>query len=283
MAKLPALTPAQVVQVQDALLANADRLLNSALAVLNLGNLGLARSLAILGLEESGKAVALHRRRVEIAYEPEGSPFINTWLEKLWGDHRAKLSLVHDFLVDEDYWFDTDPPDPEVNRALLGEIEEWTREHNTSKQRGFYVDVDEHGEPLSPDAEIDENSLRQVIEQVHQIGWQVRLGEHIEAKRQEEAVATIPPATEEEIREMQRYLGSVPDVEADGIEQVITGMREGRAARKLNNDGYRLSRPDLKSNPFANLGRPGYEAETRELLELAGQIDGEGDNRSEES
>jgi AbiV family abortive infection protein len=74
---LPAMTPERVVQLQDELLANADRLLNSALAVLELGNVGLARSLAILGLEESGKAVAIHRRREEIAYEPEGSAFVN--------------------------------------------------------------------------------------------------------------------------------------------------------------------------------------------------------------
>src|SRR4051794_33214527 len=70
-AKLPDLSPAQVVRLQDALLANADALLTSALAVLDLGHFALARSLAILGLEESGKAIAIHDRRVEMAYEPE--------------------------------------------------------------------------------------------------------------------------------------------------------------------------------------------------------------------
>lgn len=40
-AKLPDLTPEQVVRLQDALLANADALLTSALAVLNLGNVAL--------------------------------------------------------------------------------------------------------------------------------------------------------------------------------------------------------------------------------------------------
>lgn len=48
--KLPNLSPTQVVELQDALLANADRLLTSALAVLDLGNVGLARSLAILAM-----------------------------------------------------------------------------------------------------------------------------------------------------------------------------------------------------------------------------------------
>ncbi len=46
--KLPGLSSAQVVQLQDALLANADALLTSALAVLNLGHVALARSLDIL-------------------------------------------------------------------------------------------------------------------------------------------------------------------------------------------------------------------------------------------
>lgn len=68
--KLPDLSPARVVELQDALLANADLLLNSALAVLDLGNVGLARSLAILAMEESGKAIAIHGRRVVKAGSP---------------------------------------------------------------------------------------------------------------------------------------------------------------------------------------------------------------------
>jgi len=73
--KLPNLLPAQVMELQDALLANADRLLTSALAVLDLGHVPLGRSLAILGLEESGKAIAIHERRVEMASAPGGEPF----------------------------------------------------------------------------------------------------------------------------------------------------------------------------------------------------------------
>lgn len=71
------LSPEQVVDLQDALLANADRLLDSARAVLGLDNVALARALAILGLEESAKAIALHNRRVGIALAPEGEPFVN--------------------------------------------------------------------------------------------------------------------------------------------------------------------------------------------------------------
>lgn len=99
--KLPSLTPLQVISLQDALLANADRLLTSALTLLEAGDIGLARSLAILGMEESGKAIALHRRRVQIAYEVEGAPFVNSWLEDLWASHQAKLELVHDLLEEQ--------------------------------------------------------------------------------------------------------------------------------------------------------------------------------------
>ncbi|RSM81996.1 hypothetical protein DMH04_27045 [Kibdelosporangium aridum] len=179
---LPQLTPSQVVHLQDELLANADRLLTAALAVLDLGNIGLARSLVILGMEESGKAIAIHQRRVAMAYEPEGEPFVNAWLGELWADHKLKLKLVHDFLVDEEYWFDTQSPDPEANRAWLGEIKEWARQHNLLKQRGFYVDVNEQDGVLTPAGVSDETSLRRVISHVHQIGWQLRLGEHIQAQ-----------------------------------------------------------------------------------------------------
>src|SRR5690625_5525941 len=66
------LTPGQVVALQDALLSNADRLLQAAVAMLEGDSAPLARSLAILGMEESGKAIALHERRVRMAYAPEG-------------------------------------------------------------------------------------------------------------------------------------------------------------------------------------------------------------------
>lgn len=269
---LPPLTAAQVVQLQDELLANADRLLTSALAVLDLGNVGLARSLAILGLEESGKAIAIHERRVVIAYEPEGAPFVDDELQKLWANHQRKLKLVHDFLVEEKYWFDTEPPDPEQNRAWLGEIEEWAREHNMLKQRGFYVDIDQEEGVLTPDGVSDEESLRQVISHVHQIGWQLRLGEHIVAKQQEEMAAAIPPATEDAIERMRETFSTVPDIDEAVVEGVIDSMRHGTEATPLNNDAYRLRLPEPGNNPFANLGKPGYEAETRELMRLADDI-----------
>lgn len=44
----------------------------------------LARSLAILGMEESGKAIALHNRRVGMAHAPEGEAFVDDRLKDLW-------------------------------------------------------------------------------------------------------------------------------------------------------------------------------------------------------
>lgn len=190
---LPQLTPEQVAQLEDELLANADRLLNSALSVLGEGNIGLARSLVILALEESGKAIGLHRRRVKIAFEAEQSPFVDDWLQKLWSGHKAKLRLAYEFLVEEKYWFSSEPPDPVANGAALGEIEEWITDHNTTKQGGFYVDVDlAQGAILAPETEGDQESLRVLLNHVHQIGWQLRLGEHIVASQQASSAAAIP-------------------------------------------------------------------------------------------
>jgi hypothetical protein len=90
----------------------------------------------------------------------------------------------------------------------LGAIEAWVTGHNTLKQRGFYVDVDPQGDVLTPAGVPDGESLRQVIAQVHQIGWQLRLGEHIEAKRQHEAAGAVPPAREAEIERLASSAGA---------------------------------------------------------------------------
>lgn len=123
--RLPDLTPEQVVRLQDALLANANTLLTSALAVLNLGHVALARSLAILGMEESGKAIAIHERRVTMGYVSDGETFRCDRLDELWASHEKKLEAVHRFLVEEPYWFDVQPPDPDDNTAALGTIKSW--------------------------------------------------------------------------------------------------------------------------------------------------------------
>jgi AbiV family abortive infection protein len=183
--------------------------------------------------------------------------------------HRStqQTQLVHDFLVQEQYWFDTEPPDPDTNLEWLGAIEAWVTGHNTLKQRGFYVDVDPQGDVLTPAGVPDGESLRQVIAQVHQIGWQLRLGEHIEVKRQHEAAGAVPPAREAEIERLRELLAGQP-VDESFFEQ----MRNGREGVPLNDDAYGFRLPAPGSDPFAYLGKPGYEAETRELFRLADQF-----------
>jgi AbiV family abortive infection protein len=271
--QLPDLTGTQVVELQDALLSNADRLLTAALAVLEADNVALSRSLVILALEESGKAIALHQRRVQIAYAPEGEPFINDRLNELWANHQQKLELVHGFLVDEQYWFAAEPPDPEANATYLGAVRRWAQRHDKFKQRGFYVDVSRSGQTMTPATIDDEPSLHDVIEHVHQIGWQLRLGEHIEAKSQAEAAATILPASEADIEQArQRYIDAGIDEEM--IDELLASQRTGRPGRVLNNAAYRLHLPEAGTDPFANVGKPGHEAETREILRLAGGSEG---------
>ncbi|TQO19241.1 AbiV family abortive infection protein [Rhodoglobus vestalii] len=257
------LSPAQVIAVQDALLSNADRLLQAALAMLERENVPLARSLAILGMEESGKAIALHERRVQIAHAPEGAAFVDQRLQDLWGQHGRKLEVVHEFLVTEEYWFDVEPANPEENARVLGTIEAWKRDHNLIKQRGFYVDVTADGDPVTPQEVADADAVRDVISHVHQIGWQLRSGEHIEGKRQLQHEQDVPPATEEEIEGVRRTMRSVdPEV----VEGFVGSMREGTKGEKLNNRAHAFVLP---ASPFNTVGQPGYEAQDRELWALA--------------
>lgn len=266
------LEPAQVIALQDALLSNADRLLRAAVAMLEGDSVPLARSLAILGMEESGKAIALHERRVQMAYAPEGELFVDDRLKQVWGDHGLKLEIVHHFLVDEQYWFDVEPSDPEENARVLGAIEEWRRDHNTLKQRGFYVDVSPQGDPVTPEGISDVDAVREVIGHVHQIGWQLRLGEHIEGKRRLEIEQDVPPATEDEIQTMR---GLLHRVDPEMAERMIESRREGTTGKLLNNGAYVFELPE---NPFSTMGKPGHEAEDRELLALWEQV-----QRSKES
>lgn len=256
------LSPRQATALQDALLANADKLLRAALTMLKGDNVPLARSLAILGMEESGKAIALHERRVRMAYAPEGDPFVDKGLRELWGLHGLKLKAVHSFLVNEDYWFDTEPPDRDENARVLGTIEEWQREHNVLKQRGFYVDVTPDGEPITPQETADADAVRDVIAFVHQIGWQLRLGEHIEGKSRLQREKDVPPASNDEIQRIRDLMKGIDAELADGMAE---SMRQETKGEKLNNAAYAFI---LQANPFETVGRPGYEAQDRELWAL---------------
>lgn len=274
MRKLPDLTPEQVVRLQDALLANADALLTSSLAVLDLGHVALARSLAILGLEESGKAIAVHERRVYLGYAPDGEPFRCDELDELWASHQKKLETVHGFLVDEPYWFDVEPPDPDENAAYLGTIKAWARRYDRSKQRGFYVDLAKTGAVLAPTDVADAEALRDVIAHVHQIGWQLRLGEHIEGQRQDDQERGLPPMDSEDMECLADGIEGESRLHLRGVEPSLReSMKKGIPGEPLSNAAYRFNPPDADRSPFRNLGKPGYEAETRELLLMKEDLD----------
>lgn len=261
--ELPDLSPAQVVRLVDALLANADALLMSALKVLDLEHVALAQSLTVLGLEESGKAIAVHERRVQIVHAPEGEPFRCTGLDMLWSSHQKKLDKVYDFLWGEPYWFGSEPSDPDANAAELGTIRAWSRKNDRLKQRGFYVELGKTGEVMAPPDVADEERLRSLIQRVHQIGWQLRLGEHIEGKGQDEQEKSWPGMSREDAERLFRRFeeGSVTEGLINGATQPIEG-------RPLRNAAYRFNRPGDSQDPFRNVGKPGHEASDRETLAL---------------
>ena len=270
--RLPDLTPEQVERLQDALLANADRLLGSALVLLDLGHVALARSLAILGLEESGKAIAIHERRVAMGHVAEGEAFRCEWLDELWASHERKLKAVHRFLLEEPYWFDTEPPDPDENAAYLGSIKSWARRHDRSKQRGFYVDLSSTGDVMAPTDVDDEAALREVIARVHQVGWQLRLGEHIEGKRQDDREAGTPAMTDEDTSWLDAVETADEEVRKT-LSEVNASLKKGIPGERRANAAYRFNPPGADRTPFRNLGKPGYEAETRELVWLSQELD----------
>ena len=53
------------------------------------------------------------------------------------------------------------------------------------------------------------------------------------------------------------------------VQDVLLSMRTPTLGQKLNNREYRLLLPQSDSDPFRNVGQPGYEAEGRELTRLA--------------
>ncbi|RAO52209.1 hypothetical protein LUPAC06_05987 [Micromonospora saelicesensis] len=271
--RLPDLTPEQVVKLQNALLANANTLLESALAILDLGYVALARSIAILGMEESGKAIAIHDRRVAMGYLPDGETFRCESLDELWSSHQKKLETVYGFLAEERYWFG-EPANPERNVAALGTIRAWLR-RDRIKQRGFYVEIDKVGEALAPDGVANEVALRETIAQIHQIGWQLRLGEHVEGKQQDEKESGASGLEDEALT----WLDDIEEISdaSPFLADLKRSLKSGTPGEALPNAAYRFNPPGVDRQPFRNLGKPGYEAETRELISLADELDKDAD------
>jgi hypothetical protein len=186
-----------------------------------------------------------------------------------WGSHDEV-----DFDGDgreEPYWFDVEPPDPQQNAGYLGTIKSWARQRDRWKLRGLYVDLDKSGNVRAPTDITDEATLREVIAHVHQIGWQLRLGEHIEGKRQDELDAGSPPLAEEDLSWFDTCDDSCGDV-ADILKELRRSMREGIPGQPLPNAAYRFNPPGADRSPFRNIGKPGYEAETREIILLADEV-----------
>jgi AbiV family abortive infection protein len=194
------LTPPQVETLYDALLSNADGLCRDADMLLEAGSGGRARALAILALEESSKAIAIHEKRSQAALGRSSTLALDDTFWKEWTDHLPKLTRVRAFLLEEEYWFG-DPP--QIDEQLLGPIEDylktldrWALANNAAKLRGFYVDVDFNGTGtiLLPDP-VDPDEVRQIVGLVDQIGWQVRLGDHIVWRQYQEALDAMGEAS----------------------------------------------------------------------------------------
>jgi AbiV family abortive infection protein len=176
----------EVEALYDATLSNAFYLTQDANVLLEKGSTGRAHALAILALEECGKAILIHNAKVASHNRQLPDPELDDTFWQSWRTHQPKLRAVREFLIQNRYWFDYQPPEPD--ELLLGSVEDYlaeldrfAKEGDSSKQRGLYVGVDPAtGKPVSP---LDESGLDEVVEilrMAHQIGWQLRLGDHIE-------------------------------------------------------------------------------------------------------
>lgn len=108
---------------------------------------------------------------------------------------------------------------------------------------------------MAPTDVTDEESLGDVIAHVHQIGWQVRPGEHIEGTKQDEREAGMPPASENEVAWMKgsHWAESPPEGQQISTELVVS-MKEGTPGQPLQNEAYRFNPPGADRSPFRNLG-----------------------------
>jgi AbiV family abortive infection protein len=176
----------QVEDLYDATLSNAFFLGQDAIVLLESGSVGRARALAVLSLEECGKAIMLHEAKVRSFALELPNPVLDDSFWKDWKTHLPKLRHVREFLIQNKYWFDVRPPGP--NEFVLGPVDEYLAEldrfaadGDTSKLRGLYVDVDPAtGKVVSPADEASAEDVSELLRMAHQIGWQLRLGDHIE-------------------------------------------------------------------------------------------------------
>lgn len=192
------LTFVEVESLYNEVLSNAFFLSQDAGLLLNVGSTGHARALATLALEECGKAIMIHKAKVTSYQRHEADPVLDEDFWKAWRRHQVKLREVRDFVIREDYWFDEEPPP--INELLLGdlvdyaaELDRWAAAGDTGKLRGLYVDmVGRRVTTPALDASADE--VIELIEIAHQIGWQLRLGDHIQFIASQRSDASLDPA-----------------------------------------------------------------------------------------
>lgn len=183
---------------------------------------------------------------------PEGEPFRCDRLDDLSASHQ-KLERPT-----PSWWTSptrsTRSPLTE-NAGYLGAIEAWSRRHNRLKMWGFYADLIKTGAVMAPTDAADEESLRDAIAHVHQIGWQLRLGEHIEGKMQDEQEAGVPWVTEEDVAWMKgsHWAESPPEVRQI-ITDLVESIREGTPGQPLRNAVYSFDPPgaDRSAGPWAS-------------------------------
>lgn len=84
----------------------------------------------------------------------------------------------------------------------------------------------------------------------------------------------MPPASS---RVVDSIIKAYDEVGSDALWETREELREHLSAGvpgvPLKNAAYRFNVPGADANPFRNVGKPGYEAETRELLALEAELD----------
>ncbi|GLK17191.1 AbiV family abortive infection protein [Herbiconiux flava] len=191
------LTFEQVESLYDALLSNAWRLAREAEALAAVGAGGRARALAIVALEESGKAIMIHKAKIVSHTAGHRDPELDDQFWRDWRNHQPKLREVRAFILNHDYWFDVEPPEP--NDLLLGSVEDYladldafAEKQSANRMSGLYVDIDKGtGRTRKPYDETGDD-VAELVAIVDQIGWQLRLGDHIKFIGEQPDRSAIP-------------------------------------------------------------------------------------------
>jgi AbiV family abortive infection protein len=193
------MTCVQVEDLYDEVLSNAFHLSQDARRLLEAGLTGHARALAVLALEECGKAIMMHEAKLASFRRRDADPLLDGTFWRHWKTHWPKLRAVRDFIIREEYWFGVESP--VVDELLLGDVDEylaeldrWAAQGDSSKLHGLYVDVDPAtGRVITPAAQNGASEVAELLEIAHQVGWQTLLGDHIQFVAAPRDDASIPP------------------------------------------------------------------------------------------